>query len=314
MYSLKLTIVIFLSLITISLFGQWAPRPFGINPFVITTTGEAGNDIPTIQHNSIPFLRFELDDTTINTNDGAGLNFRRRQLAGNFSSDALLWFNYGSSQLYFATNYLNPESTTVFSFDADRQEVTEAARGFANFGRLNNAHLSFDECTVQARRAVTLEQTLRLNPWGGGVVINGRDDKTAADGELKLFGDLCLTGMIKYPSDRRLKQNVIQIDNALEKIKALSPVSYEYKTDKFPDMHLPTETRRGFIAQEVEELFPEMVFEDGTSHEYKSMNYQEIIPVAVKAIQEQQLIIDHQASELLELKSLVQELIDSTEK
>lgn len=297
--------------------AQWSPVLVDINPHVITTTGETGNDIPTIRHHDIPFLRFELNQVSAGPTDGAGLNFRQKRVVGpegNYTSDALLWYNYALDRLYFATNYLNPEGSSVYSFDTARQDVTETARGFANFGNLNTSHLSFDECTVQARRGTFSENTLRINPWGGGVVINGGLDKTAADDEVMLYGDLCLTGMIKNPSDSRLKRNVAQIDNALEKIGALSPVSYEYDTDKFPDMHLPTETRRGFIAQEVEELFPEMVFEDGSENEFKSMNYQEIIPVTVKAIQEQQSLINNQAAELKELKSLVQELVDLAKK
>ena len=70
----------------------------------------------------------------------------------------------------------------------------------------------------------------------------------------------------------------------------LEPVTYSMKSDENNQQVM------GFVAQEVEKLFPEIVKEislrDGTS--YKAMNYDAIGVLAIKAIQEQQVIIEDQ--------------------
>ena len=62
----------------------------------------------------------------------------------------------------------------------------------------------------------------------------------------------------------------------------------------------------GFIAQEVQSLFPEVVSE---KNGYLGISYESMIPLAIKAIQEQQVIIDTQEERIAKLEALVQELI-----
>jgi predicted acyltransferase (DUF342 family) len=79
-----------------------------------------------------------------------------------------------------------------------------------------------------------------------------------------------------YPSDFRLKTNIEDIDNGLEKVNSLRGVSYNF-------INRPDKRRLGFIAQEVEEILPELVI---NRNDYKLLNYVEIIPVLVEAIKE----------------------------
>jgi hypothetical protein len=79
-------------------------------------------------------------------------------------------------------------------------------------------------------------------------------------------------------SDRRLKKNITPLPEGLRLISALRPVTYEWKDARRKGVHY------GFIAQEVEEVLPEIVLE--TDHGMKTMDSQAIVPVAVKAIQE----------------------------
>lgn len=84
--------------------------------------------------------------------------------------------------------------------------------------------------------------------------------------------DICLS------SDLRLKDNIIKIDHSLSKVEQLSGVSYELKSD-------PGRTRLGLIAQEVNEILPEVVNIDDDSAFY-SVSYQSLIPVLIEAIKE----------------------------
>ena len=84
-------------------------------------------------------------------------------------------------------------------------------------------------------------------------------------------------------SDRRLKKNFTEITGGLESVQKLRPVSYEWRQDEFPKQHLDDSRHLGFIAQEIREVLPEVVSEKG---EFLRVEYDGIIPVLTRAIQE----------------------------
>jgi hypothetical protein len=87
-------------------------------------------------------------------------------------------------------------------------------------------------------------------------------------------------------SDARLKENVQDLDVGLDAILALKPRKFDWKAGKGKDI----KGDRGFIAQEFEQVFPNLIDEwkdpapEGEAP-YKSVR-QDLIPVLVKAIQE----------------------------
>ncbi|HQK69433.1 MAG: hypothetical protein GT600_15190 [Bacteroidales bacterium] len=91
-------------------------------------------------------------------------------------------------------------------------------------------------------------------------------------------------------SDINLKTNVTTLSEMKGKIKLLRPVSYNLK----PNSENPDKTinnlQYGFVAQEVKEIFPDLVIEreDGIL----GIRYSGLIPILVKAIEEQQEEID----------------------
>ena len=78
----------------------------------------------------------------------------------------------------------------------------------------------------------------------------------------------------------------------------LIPVTYEFKTDEFPYMKLPEGVHNGFIAQDIEQVFPDLVSlekqPDSNQNPFlfKGVNYLELIPLLTKAIQVQQIMIE----------------------
>ena len=92
-------------------------------------------------------------------------------------------------------------------------------------------------------------------------------------------------------SDQRLKENVQDLDVGLDAVMALQPRKFDWKEGKGKDI----KGDRGWIAQEFEQVFPDMIDEwkdespEGEDP-YKSVRA-DLIPVLVKAIQEQQAII-----------------------
>ena len=112
------------------------------------------------------------------------------------------------------------------------------------------------------------------------------------------------------PSDKRLKKDINDMDYGLAEILAMRPVTYHWKEGDTTRLNL------GLIAQEVENIVPEIVQKADDVKQTRSMRYAELIPVLIKATQEQQTLIDQQNkymakqdNELTELKNLVQSIL-----
>ncbi|MES2591884.1 MAG: tail fiber domain-containing protein [Bacteroidota bacterium] len=97
------------------------------------------------------------------------------------------------------------------------------------------------------------------------------------------------TGIVAC-SDNRYKKDVTALPNALKNVLQLQGVNYNWKVNEFPDKHFTDSKQIGFIAQDLEKLYPEMVFTDDKG--YKSVDYSRLTPVLVEAIKEQQKIIE----------------------
>ena len=108
--------------------------------------------------------------------------------------------------------------------------------------------------------------------------------------------------VISAISDIRYKENVRDLNVGLAEVMALKPRLYDWKEGKGSDI----KNARGFIAQEFEEVFPDLIDEwkdpapEG-EEPYKSVR-QDLIPVLVKAIQEQQALITQLQADVAALK------------
>ncbi len=98
------------------------------------------------------------------------------------------------------------------------------------------------------------------------------------------------------PSDRRLKKDIQPLENSLEGLLKLKPSQYQWKDPEKEGLSY------GLIAQELAEVYPNLVKK--RSDGYFGINYIELIPLLIKAIQEQQ----HQ------LQSLNGERLDMSEQ
>jgi hypothetical protein len=95
--------------------------------------------------------------------------------------------------------------------------------------------------------------------WGAGAYVNG--------------------------SDARLKDNIQSLDSGLDIVKAMRPVTFQYKPEHSKDQSV----QPGFIAQELQQAMAGKPYLDGVVQqgtEYLNVAYQNIIPILVKAIQE----------------------------
>ena len=82
------------------------------------------------------------------------------------------------------------------------------------------------------------------------------------------------------PSDIRLKDNIVKIESPLEKIEKISGYTFEWNQNQ----NTHTGTDYGVIAQEIEEIMPEIVIT--TNNGYKAVRYEKIIPLLIESIKE----------------------------
>lgn len=127
-------------------------------------------------------------------------------------------------------------------------------------------------------------------------------------------GNMAYTGSISDVSDRKFKKNIEEFE-ALDQVMRLRPKTYEMKREEFKRMNLASGRRYGFIAQELQEIFPDLVkeqldatpFPDGDSLnvepvEYLGVEYIPMIPILTRAMQEQQVQIEDQEDRMVKLE------------
>lgn len=139
-------------------------------------------------------------------------------------------------------------------------------------------------------------------------------------------GNVSYTGSLTKVSDRKFKENITDLRSVTEKLKEVKVKTYNYKQNS--KMSLPTGKKFGVIAQEIEQVFPELVSEiippsdmsemsdssavtnynfaedyQQTEKTYKAVDYTELIPILLKGFQEQQETIEEQ-------QYLIDELLD----
>ncbi len=137
--------------------------------------------------------------------------------------------------------------------------------------------------------------------WGGGL---GTYDMT--------LSGIYYTTMVAR-SDRRLKNSIKPISLAeANQLLSLQPVTYYWNKGVCDDQSL----QYGFIAQEVEKIFPEMVSTATDEMQTKSVNYQSFHALTVKKIQEQEKeiqelkkVLEIRQQQIDELKRLISEVI-----
>ncbi len=132
------------------------------------------------------------------------------------------------------------------------------------------------------------------NNWSHGFG-SGSDYDVYYNGVLKAYVN-DQSGAWVQVSDRSMKKNVTYFNGTvLEKVKLLRPASYHYMDNRAGDAKSV-----GFIAQEVEDVFPELVYEkDGM----KTLSYSDFGVLSIAAVQELNQKVEAQESEIAALKA-----------
>ena len=178
---------------------------------------------------------------------------------------------------------VKPSTTTAGAFinSADNSNFTRGALLIDNELRFFNS----GAITGTIDTAITMTERFRVNTSGTGHF----------DGDVVAYSTTV--------SDKRLKENITTIDNALDKVMALRGVEYDWSSTSRKGTH-----DIGLVAQEVEEVIPELVTEhelctgefsgEGNEKTFKTVNYDKMVGVLIEAIKEQQVQINELKTKL----------------
>jgi hypothetical protein len=119
----------------------------------------------------------------------------------------------------------------------------------------------------------------QFNSIGVGLAATGVAGEIVASADIVAFSS----------SDIRLKENIVPIPNALEKVNQISGNTYDWKAG-YDEIHSHKGNDVGVIAQEIEEILPQIV--TNRDNGYKAVQYEKIIPLLVEAIKELSAKID----------------------
>jgi hypothetical protein len=105
-------------------------------------------------------------------------------------------------------------------------------------------------------------------------------------------------GFAQQVPDQLLKKNVAPLQNALASVQQLEPKRFEYNTNRYTSLNLPTGQQYGFLSENVQQVLPELVRLE--SHSYRvgkntsrsatiqTTDLESLVPLLVAAIKEQQ--------------------------
>ncbi|MEL6867766.1 MAG: tail fiber domain-containing protein, partial [Bacteroidota bacterium] len=121
-----------------------------------------------------------------------------------------------------------------------------------------------------------------------------------------IYGSGFASNGLWVASDRKTKREIQPIADAADILTQLNGVSYEYKTDEFPEKNFKEGRQYGFIAQEVAEILPEATqlvpSLNGEADDIIAMNYDMIIPVLTEVVKKQMKVIEEMQTRLAQLE------------
>jgi hypothetical protein len=160
---------------------------------------------------------------------------------------------------------------------------------------------------------------LRGNAFGAGAL----NYAGVFNGDVLFNGDVIGSQFGWVASDAQFKSQINNIHNAMGIIEALSPKTFYMDTTNNYDISFSSDLQYGLIAQDVENVLPNVVGESTMppkydslgnvitpSVTYKTLKYEAFIPILTKGMQEQQSQIDSLENELNQKDSLINDVND----
>lgn len=121
----------------------------------------------------------------------------------------------------------------------------------------------------------------------------------ATNGDVDFSANVRVAGIVTQGSDARLKQDISKLGYGLSEVLRLRPVSWRWKENPETGQQL------GLVAQEVEQVLPELVSTSEDADQTKGLNYIGLVPILINAVKEQQKQIAQQRARIEEQGRLI---------
>ena len=153
-----------------------------------------------------------------------------------------------------------------------------------------------DTCSGAISFSNTTASTSKIT--GAITVVGG----VGVSGALYVGGDV-----VAYAaSDKRLKNNIKPIENALDKVMSISGNTFDWN-EELQDSHKGTDV--GVVAQEIEAVLPEIV--TTRDNGFLAVKYEKLVALLIESTKEQQAQIMEQDSKIKRLESLVEQMLNN---
>jgi hypothetical protein len=178
------------------------------------------------------------------------------------------------------TKILSIVTITLLIVFSNNAQIKVLTSGDLNLGKTTSGYLILNYSGYQG---------------GGCVLYPNASSSCVMLGKSGYYFQCVYTSNIQYPSDSRYKENIKGISHALNLVKKLNGITFDYSSKFFNNDKVVQskagKNQLGFIAQDVQKILPQIVMYDDSTDSY-SMDYAKLIPVLVEAIKEQQTQID----------------------
>ncbi len=161
------------------------------------------------------------------------------------------------------------------------------------------------DVTVSNSQWETNNSDISYSTGNVGIGIQSPSYKLHVDGLVYASGDICGSGgvyCLSSFSDQRLKKDITSFaSGTLEKILSLNPVSYKWNDTYLQErkgLINATDTKFGFIAQEMDEIFPEVVVHPTTPGGFLGVDYSKLTAVLTQGIKEIYVVVQDTKAKL----------------
>jgi hypothetical protein len=240
---------------------------------------------------TVPIARIDLNLLTTSTADGDGDFFVVVDSVG--AEKKLTKANINISGFNNNSGFTTNTGTVTSVLGGNGLTGSVTTSGSLAVGAGTGIDVAADAISVDVSDFMTNGSNNRVVTATGADAMNAEANMTFDGSTLAVTGAITATGDITafFVSDRNLKQNIVNIENSLDKVSKLNGVYYNWTKEALEKhKHLVDEKEVGVIAQDVEAVLPELVAtrEDGT----KAVRYERLCAVLIESIKELKKEID----------------------